>query len=62
MRATRFAELPALLDAPEKVVLLNEFKERVGGSRLDVDGGLNTLCSAIVRGQLPALPIDLGWA
>jgi hypothetical protein len=41
---------------------LNEFKERVGGSRLDVDVSLSTLCSAIVRGHLPALPIDLEWA
>jgi len=41
---------------------LNEFKERVGGNRLDVDVSLNRLCSAIIRGQLPALPIDLEWA
>ena len=40
---------------------LAEFKERIGGERLDVDTNLNKLCSSVLRGQLHEFPVDLEW-
>ncbi|ODU30862.1 MAG: hypothetical protein BGP24_11620 [Lysobacterales bacterium 69-70] len=40
---------------------LDGLKDRIAGHRLDINVGLNRVCSAIFRGEAPALPLELEW-